>query len=81
MSHAPLDPDAGRRDIADLDRIVGRGKYGLREILANLVPINVKGGDELYVANVIATQVDVHKPRNEVVSRRVLIIAHPLHQR
>src|SRR5439155_1541320 len=46
--------------------------------LADLVPVDVEGGHELDVANVVAAQVDVHQPWNEVALGGVLVVVAAL---
>ena len=50
VGHAALDLDAERRDVvAELERVVLAGEDGLREVLADLVGVDVEGGRELDV--------------------------------
>ena len=62
VRHPALDRDAEVRDLLEDERVVRLGVDGLREVLADLVPVDVEGGHELDVANVVAAQVDMHQP-------------------
>ncbi len=66
VGHAAVDGDAEMRDIGELDRVVGRGVDRLAQVLADLVDIDVEGGGELDVADVIAAEVDVHQTGDEL---------------
>ena len=50
----------------------------LGQVLADLVLVDVEGGDELDVLDVIAAEVDVHQARDEVVLLGVLVVVAAL---
>ena len=81
VRHAALHRDARVRHLGEVDRVVLAADDGLREVLADLVGIDVEGGDELDVAHVVAAEVDVHQARDELVVRRVAVVVHALHER
>jgi hypothetical protein len=62
VGHAPLDLDPEVRDLLEDVRVVRLRVDRLGEVLADLVLVDVEGGDELDVADVVAAEVDVHEP-------------------
>src|SRR6185295_5439523 len=58
--------------------VVGLRVDRLGQVLADLVLVDVEGGDELDVADVVAAQVDVHQPGDEVVLLGVLVVVPAL---
>src|SRR4029077_135032 len=62
-------------------RVVWSREDGLREILADLRLVDVEGGDELDVPDVIAAQVDVHEAWHGLRLRGVAVVVHALDQR
>ena len=48
-------------DVGELDRVVDAGEDRLAEVEADLVGVDVEGGDELDVADVVAAELDVHE--------------------
>ena len=66
VSHAALDRKVELRDLAEGERVVGLDEDRLRQILADLVLVDVEGRDELDVADVVSAQIDVHQARYEV---------------
>ena len=78
VGHAALDRDAEVRDLLEDVRVVGLLVDRLREVLADLVLVDVERGHELDVADVVAAQVDVHQPRDEVVVVGVLVVVAAL---
>ena len=77
---ATLDGDAGRRHVADLDRVVLAGDDGVREVLADLLGVDVERGDELNVANVVRAELHVHEAWDSILRVGVLVILNALHQ-
>ena len=61
MGHAPMHRHSERRHLGELDRVVRARPDRLREVLADLLRVDVERGDELDVAHVIAAEVDVHQ--------------------
>ena len=74
VGHAALDRDVQVRDIGELDGVVGVGIDRFGEVLADFVGVDVKGGGEFDVANVVAAKIDVHEAGNELVFRGILVI-------
>ena len=65
-------------DLMEDVRVVRLRVDRLAEVLADLVLVDVEGGDELDVADVVAAEVDVHQARDEVVVVRVLVVVATL---
>ena len=61
MPRSTLTPSFGH--VAELHRVVGAGEDRLREVEPDLLLVDVEGGDELDVADVVAAEVDVHQAR------------------
>ena len=77
---AALHLDAERRDVADLDRVVLGGVDRLGEVLADLLVVDVEGGDELHVGDVVVAEGDVHEPRDGAAGVGVLVVLDTLDQ-
>ena len=67
----------GVRHVGELERVVRRRVDRLREVLADLVRVDVERGDEVDVAHVVAAEVDVHQPGYRSSSPRVLVEVTP----
>ena len=80
VGHPALDGDAGVLDLLEDVRVVGLGVDRLGQVLADLVLVDVEGGHELDVLDVIAAEVDVHQARDEVVLLGVLVVVAALDQ-
>ena len=80
VGHAALDGDAGVGDLLEDVGVVGLRVDRLGQVLADLVLVDVEGGHELDVADVVAAQVDVHQARDEVVLLGVLVVVAALDQ-
>ena len=81
MRHAALHRDARVRHLGEVDRVVLAADDGLREVLADLLGVDVEGRHELDVADVVAAEVDVHEARDELVVRGVAVVVDALHER
>ena len=77
MSHAPVHLHAELRDVGELDRVVLAGPDRLGEVLADLLGVDVEGGDELDVPNVVAAEIDVHEARHLLGGVGVLVVLTP----
>ena len=66
VRHPALDLHAQVRDVVldELDRVVLAGPDRLRQVLADLVGVDVERRRELDVADVIAAEIDVHEARD-----------------
>lgn len=62
------------------DGVVRLGEDGLGQVVADFADIDVEGSDELDVADVIATQIDVHQAGDELVRRGVAVLGDTLDQ-
>src|SRR5207247_6064810 len=80
VRHAPLDWDAEVGHLLEHIGVVRLRVDRLRQVLADLVAVDVEGGHELDVADVVATQVDVHEARHEVTIGGVLVVVAALHE-
>ena len=78
MGHPALDGDAHVLDLLEDVGVVRLGVDRLGQVLADLVLVDVEGGHELDVADVIAAEVDVHQARDEVVLLGVLVVVAAL---
>ncbi len=56
-------------------------KIASRQVLADLVGVDVEGGAELDVAHVVAAEIDVHQARNGLARVGVLVVVDALHER
>ena len=81
MRHAAVHRHAQMRDVGELDRVVLAGPDRLRQVLADLLLVDVERGDELDVAHVVAAEIDVHEARDDVVLARVAVVLDALDQR
>ena len=80
MRHAPLDLDAHLGDVGELEGIVGLGEDGIGKILADLVLIDIEGGGEVDITDMVTAQVDVHEPWDEIHFPGLLVELDALHQ-
>ena len=78
VGHAAMDLDAHVRDVGELDRVVLARPDRLGEVLADLLGVDVEGGDELDVADVIAAEVHVHQAGNLLGGVGVLVVLDAL---
>jgi hypothetical protein len=74
-----LDPERGH--VGELDGVVLAGADGLGQVAPHLLGIDVEGGHELDVTDVVAPQLDVHQPGDLVTRLGVGVEVHALHQR
>ena len=75
-----LDAEVGDL-VAELQRVVLAGEDRLAEVLADLLDVDVEGGGELDVADVVAAEVDVHQARHLLGRVGVLVVLDALHER
>src|SRR5215218_353895 len=78
VGHAAVDGDAHVGDVGELDRVVLPRPDRLAEVFADLLGVDVEGGDELDVADVVAAEVDVHQARHFLAGVRVLVVLDAL---
>ena len=81
VGHAAVDLDPELRDVGELIRVVLAGEDRLGEVLADLVGVDVEGGGELDVADVVAAEVHVHEARDLLGGIGVLVVLDALHER
>ena len=80
VGHPAVDRDAHVGDLLEDDRVVRVRVDRLGEVLADLRLVDVEGGHELDVADVVAAQAHVHEPGDEVRLLRVLVVVAALDQ-
>ena len=78
VGHPALDLDAEVRHLLEDVGVVRLGVDRLGQVLADLVLVDVEGGHELDVADVVAAELDVHEARDEVVLLGVLVVVAAL---
>ena len=78
---AALHGDAGRRHVADLDRVVLAGADGVGEVVADLLGVDVERGDELHVTDVVRAELHVHQAGHPALRVGVLVVLDALDQR
>ena len=81
MGHTPFNLDTGWRYIIEIKGVVGWRNDCLCQILADLIFINIEGGDEVDITYVIAAEIDVHQSGDEFNILCFLIEMNALHQR
>jgi hypothetical protein len=81
VRHAALHLDAQHGHVGEADGVVRLVEDGLGEVAADLAGVHVEGGAELDVARVVAREVGVHEPGDEVGGRRRSIELDALDQR
>ena len=81
MGHAALDLDSQMGYVRELDRVVVSGEDRVREVLTNLIFVDVEGGGELDITDVVPAQVDVHQSGDRCPRLRVAVILDALDQR
>ncbi len=81
MGHAAANFDAGRGNIRETARVVGRSEDSLGQIFIDLIGIDIEGGAELNIAHMITAEVHVHEPWNEFFLVGIPVIFDPLNQR
>ena len=80
MRHPAVHGHTRVRHLAEVDRVVLTADDGLREILADLFLVDVERRDELDVADVVAAEVHVHEPGDEVVVVCVAVVVDALYE-
>ena len=74
-----MTPERGH--LGEPDRVVVGGEDRLGQVKAHLCRVDVEGGHELGVADVIAPERDVHEARDPVVRIGVAVVLDALHER
>ena len=75
-----LDLHAELADLGELDRVVGPGGDRLAEVEPDLGRVDVEGGDELDVADVVPAEADVHQAGHVVAGVGVAVVLDALHE-
>jgi hypothetical protein len=81
VGHAAVHGHVEVRNVGELDRVVLTGPDRLGEVLVDFVGVDVEGGRELDVADVVATQVDVHEARDRLGGVGVAVVLDALDER
>jgi hypothetical protein len=81
VRHAAVDRHAQAGDVGELDGVVLARPDRLGEVLADLVGVDVEGGAELDVGDVVAAEVHVHQAGDGLTRIGVLVELHALDQR
>ena len=81
VRHAAMHRHPEVRHVGELDRVVLTRPDGLRQILADLLLVDVERRDELDVADVVAAEVDVHQAGDDVVPGSIAVVVHALDER
>ena len=76
-----LHHDAGWRHVADFDGVVLARQNGVREVLTDLLGVDVERSDELDVAHVVVAELHVHQAGHARVWICVLVVLDALHER
>ena len=74
-----LDPEVG--ELAELDGVVDLGEQRLARVETDLGGVDVEGGDELEVPDVVAAELDVHQAGHQIRRIGVAVEVDALHQR
>ena len=61
-------------------RIVRQGENCFGNIFADFRPVDVEGGTQLDIPDVIATELHIHQARNRHIAARLGVVAQPLHE-
>ncbi len=66
--------------VGESDGVVLAGEDRLREVAPDLLGVDVEGGDELEVTDVVAPELDVHETGDVVAGLGALVVVDALHQ-
>ncbi len=80
MGHAPLHRDVETRHLREAHRVVRLRPDRLRQVGAHLAGVDVEGGGELDVPDVVAAEARPHQAGDEAVVGHALVIVNSLHQ-
>ena len=80
VGHSPVDGYAGAGDVGEFDGVVGFGEDGFRQVFADLVLIDVKGGHHFDVFDAVVADAGVHQAGDGFVFRHFDIFVQPLNQ-
>ena len=67
-------------NVGEANGVVLTGPDGLGQFLTNFGRIDVKGGNEVNVADVVATKFHVHETRYELLWVGVAVVRHALNE-
>src|SRR5256885_1260766 len=81
LASCPWTIDAQLRNLRELVGVVLAGEDRVREVLSDLFGVDVEGGGELDVADVVAPQIHVHQAWDLLGGIGVLVVLDALHER
>ena len=79
MGHTPYDRNIQFRYIVKLIGIIWLCVYRLSQIFAHLILIDIKGGHEVDITDMITSQVNMHQARYELIRIRFFIVINTLY--
>src|SRR5699024_8795357 len=79
-SRSAQDLDAGRLDIAEFDGVVLTGRDRLGDVDADLLAVDIEGGNEIDVTDVIIPELHVHETRNFRPRGHIPVVLNTLDQ-
>src|SRR3954463_9745320 len=77
---AALNGDSRRRHVGEPDGVVGLGKDGFGDVRADLLRVDVERRDDADVADVVATELDMHQAGDRLVGVGILVVLQTLDQ-
>ncbi|MPM55692.1 hypothetical protein SDC9_102489 [bioreactor metagenome] len=77
---AALDGDTGGRHVAERHGVVLAGLHRVGEVEADLLRVDVEGGDEVHVVDVVVAELHVHEAGDGVARIGVAVEVHALDQ-
>jgi len=80
MRHAPLDFHLGSRHITELDGIIRLGIDCLRQVFTYFVLVYIKGGNKIYITNMVTSEINVHQSRYEFIIFRITVMVYSLYE-
>ena len=78
VGHTAVDLDAGQGNVGETDGVVGLGDDGFGEVFADFVFVDVEGGDDVYVADFVATDGGVHEAGDGFVVGNLAVLVDTL---
>ena len=73
MRHPAMHLNAKLRDVGKSDGVIRFGVNRFTEIAAHFGRVDIKGGGELDVANVVTAELNMHQAGNELIGIRFAV--------